>query len=153
VRRPFISVHVRAFCHATEDQSKVEIAVRNVVGDIELTSKKTDGHHGNPLVVIEGEAIGSDAAEGVLARLSHDDLTALADTAAQRMDESCNLFLRLDKQKAYGGESVLTRHDDAVSVRIKVSAFPAKMENALLVVRTHLEGVLADGSRPHKPCD
>lgn len=143
MKRPFLSVHVRAFCHATEDQTRVETAVRNVAGDLVLTSKKTVGHHGNPLIVIEGEATGSDAAEGVLARLSDDDMKSLADTAEERMDESCNLFLRLDKQKAFADEAALTRSEDAVAVRIKVSAFPAKTEGAVIVLRTHIQGALA----------
>ncbi len=147
MKRPFISVHVRAFCHATEDQTKVETAVRNVAGDLELSSKKTVGHHGNPLIVIEGEAIGSDAAKGVLARLSDDDLMSLADTAEGRMDESCNLFFRLDKQKAFAGETALTRSEDAVAVRIKVSAFPARTEGAVAVLRTHIQEALAARAR------
>lgn len=143
MKRPFISVHVRAFCHETEDLAKVEGAVRSVSGDVELRSKRTEGHHGNHLTVIEGDFTDSAVAEAVLRRLSDDDLRTLVDTAGRRTDESCNFFLRLDKQRACGGEAVLTHSDDAVSVRIKVSAFPAKSETAVATVRAFIAEVMS----------
>ena len=148
MKRAFISVHVRAFSHATEDLEKVLMAVRNVAGDVDLESKKTEGHHGNPLIVIEGSSTGSDSAEKLLARLNDHDLREIADTAEQRIDDSCNLFLRLDKQRAYAGEPALTGSDDAVSVRIKVSAFPARAETAVLIVGEYIADLLVGRANP-----
>jgi len=148
VKRPFVSLHVRAFCHATEDLAKVELSMRNVAGDIELTSKRTEGHHGNELIVIEGDSTKSEDAEALLRRLRANDLRTISESAEQRMDESCNLFMRFDKQLAYGGEAVLTRSDDAVSVRVKVSAFPARVETAIRAVREHISDILAARDDP-----
>ena len=128
----------------------MELAVRNVVGEIVLEAKKTEGHHGNPLIVIEGSALGSDVAENLLSRLGDVDLAALSDTASQRIDESCNLFLRFDKQKAFLGETTMTLQDDAIAVRVKVSAFPAKPETAMRVVREHVGELLASRATSSK---
>ena len=51
-----------------------------------------------------------------------------------KIDESCRLYLRFDKQLAYRGELVLTDSGDAVHLKLKVASFPAKREIAVDLV-------------------
>lgn len=97
---------------------------------------RTVGHHGNPIIVIEGDTKEAKAISMFFGRLSEDDLNAILRTIDARTDEGCNLFLRIDKQAALDGIVRLTEGDDAVSVRIRVGAFPSRCEIAKELVKT-----------------
>ena len=144
-RGRFSSMHVRALCHATEVRARVEQAVLNVAGEAELESSKTHGHHGNEIIVIEAHMKGSRQMERLLCRLSAADVREIRDTVDERMDDSCNLFIRLDKQKAFSGELTLADNDDAVAVRAKVAAYPARKSVATQAVRDFLDSVIGQG--------
>ena len=47
------SLSFRTFAHATEDEEKVERALRFASGAEEITKSKSEGYHGNPIVVME----------------------------------------------------------------------------------------------------
>ena len=136
VRKTFIGLHARTYSHATEDLEKVKSAFSNAVGDLELKIAKTVGHHGNPITVIEGETKDAKTISGFFERLSEDDLNSIIRTIDARTDEGCNLFLRIDKQAALNGIVRLTEGEDAVSVRIRVGAFPSRCEVAKDLVKT-----------------
>ncbi len=126
MRGPFSSLHARALCHATEALDRVKQAVLNTVGEVELETKRTAGHHGNKIVVVEAHTSDARAMKHLFESLPENDRELLTDTLSQRLDESCNLFLRVDKQSAYDGRIVLARSDDVIAVRLKVNAYPAR---------------------------
>ena len=51
-----------------------------------------------------------------------------------RLDEGCNLFIRLDKQKLLAGEYWIIDSGDCYHIRISIAAFPKKRERAKQVV-------------------
>ena len=134
MKGPFSSVHARALCHATENVDSVKLAVQNTVGETDFEVTRTSGHHGNEIMVIEAHVRGGKCGIELLDKLSSSDKEKVLGTLERRVDESCNLFLRLDKQKAFLGELTLAQNDDAVAIRMKVAAFPAKKETALRAI-------------------
>ena len=122
---PFSSMHARVLCHATEVRERVERAMLNAMGEAELEVTSTQGHHGNEILVIEAHLKGQRAGD-LLGKLSSADLRLVIETALGRMDDSCNLHIRIDKQKAFNGEVALASNDDAIAIRMKATAFPAK---------------------------
>ena len=114
----------------------------NAIGEVELVASQTQGHHGNEILVIETHAKGGRQAELLFGKLSSSDLNEMIDTIDDRMDESCNLFIRIDKQRAFDGEVVLTRGDDVIAIRIKVAAYPAKKEAAARRAKDLLNAVV-----------
>ncbi|HUV62183.1 MAG TPA: RNA-binding domain-containing protein [Thermoplasmata archaeon] len=131
-------MHARALCHATENVESVKSAVQNTVGETDFEVTRTSGHHGNEILVIEAHLRGGKCGIELLDKLSPSDKDEVLDTLERRMDESCNLFLRVDKQRAFLGELTLAQNDDAVAIRMKVAAFPAKRETALRAIRDFL---------------
>jgi RNA binding exosome subunit len=119
----------------------VKLAVLNVVGEVDLEVSRTSGHHGNAILIIEAHIGSGQPGIDLLARLVAGDRRSVLNTLEQRVDESCNLFLRLDKQKALIGEIALAHNDDAIAVRMKVTAFPARKETALRAVRDFFSGL------------
>jgi RNA-binding protein len=142
VKRKFVDLHARTLCHATEDLGRVELAMTNALGPVDLTVRKTEGHHGNPLTIIEAVIDGEREISEFFRRLRDEDLETVAVSLAARVDEGCNLFIRLDKQSAFEGDLRLADSDDVVSIRVRVSTYPAKADLARGIVEGFLRELL-----------
>ena len=55
------------------------------------------------------------------------------------MDEACFFYLRLSKQDAYLGDVRITYAEDAISLRAKLEAYPAKRETCLRQIREYFD--------------
>lgn len=139
-----ISLHFRAFVHATEDEEKVLSAMKFASGLEELERDETVGHHGNKIVIIDGDQKDKKTVKRFFQSLSSEDLLMMIETLENRLDDEGFIFARLDKQQAFLGKLVLTRSDDAISLRGKVQTYPKKRELALIAAKEYLETVLRD---------
>ncbi len=140
------SVEVTALAHATEDESKVRKAVLNLLPpDIDppaLEAVKLQGYYGDPITTlklnVKHRRQATEILEHVVRRLSSLDLQALLDELPQRIDESKNLYIRLDKQKAYAGKTVLERHD---SIRVKARLRLPHKADPVESIRMYIESL------------
>lgn len=109
-----ISIHVRADIHPTESLEKVQVAIRNIIGDIELNVTSTDQSS------VEGflEGLGSlHVLRKLLRRLS------IKDSARTVFLKSLNgniLTFSLNKQAAYAGRVSFHNSDDSSLGSIRV---------------------------------
>jgi RNA binding exosome subunit len=137
---PLHYVEVRAFCYATEAENRVETALRTLLpAEVALERAESEGHFGDPILVLSARVERTDEVREVLAALAHlpaDEYDRLVAELDERVDEDCNLFVTLDKQAAYDGE---VRLGDGITLRGKVEAYPAKREAALENARELLE--------------
>lgn len=105
---------------------------------IEVRRKKLKGHHGNPILTftasIKQRRLVRELWARMTAKLQAGELDKLDRIIPERIDEICYLYLRFDKQLAYVGELALTESGDAIHVRLKVSAYPAKRDVAIRLV-------------------
>jgi RNA binding exosome subunit len=134
---PFHYIDLRAFCYATEDEKRVEQALRLLLPeDVEVERATSEGHHGDRIVVLSTRVETADEMRHVLSVLSElDEVQRLSDELDERVDENCALFLQLDKQAAFDGE---VRLGDGITLRTKVEAYPAKKEKAVANAREAL---------------
>lgn len=141
---PFHYIDLRAFCYATEDQKRVEQALRTLLPEeCELERTSSEGHHGDRIVVLSARVERADEMRHVLARLSDlPDADRLYAELDERVDDNCSLFLRLDKQAAFSGDVVL---GEGITVRAKVEAYPATTDKAVENAREALDEFIADG--------
>ncbi|PSQ08006.1 hypothetical protein BRC97_01075 [Halobacteriales archaeon QS_6_71_20] len=135
---PFHYVDLRAFCYATEDERRVADALRRFLPEaVELERVVNTGHHGDRIVVLSARVERADEVRHVLSTLSElaewDRVLAEID---ERVDDDNSLFLRLDKQAAFGGSVELGR---GITLRAKVEAYPAKHEKAVANARETFE--------------
>jgi RNA binding exosome subunit len=106
---------------------------------VALERAESEGHFGDPILVLSARVERTDEVREVLAALAHlpaDEYDRLVAELDERVDEDCNLFVTLDKQAAYDGE---VRLGDGITLRGKVEAYPAKREAALENARDLLE--------------
>jgi len=135
----FHSVEFRAHVHATEDEGKVERAMRTLSPDGTIETEASEGHHGNPILMKRLRIQKDDAIAAFWHRVKEAGLLEkiLGDVDA-RTDEDAVLHLRFDKQAAHRGSIELVSTDDVISVRAKIAAHPAKKAVAVRVAREYL---------------
>jgi len=127
---PFHYVDLRTFCYATEDEKRVERALRTFLPEeYPIDRAENEGHHGDRIVVLSARLENADDVRYVLGRLT--DLGAIdrvTDELDERIDDNTSLFLRLDKQAAFNGGVEL---GGGITLRAKVEAYPAKHQAAV----------------------
>ncbi|MDQ2053630.1 MULTISPECIES: RNA-binding protein [Halobellus] len=129
-RIPFHYVDLRTFCYETEDDKRVESALRTFLPEeFEVTRTESTGHHGDRIIVFSARVENADDVRHVLAKLSElPDFDALLEELDERVTENTELFLRLDKQAAFRGD---VRRGNGITLRAKVEAYPATKEAAV----------------------
>ncbi|AHF99518.1 hypothetical protein HALLA_12680 [Halostagnicola larsenii XH-48] len=127
---PLHYVDLRTFCYATEDEKRVEEALRTFLPEeFELERVESEGHYGDRILVLSARAENADDVRHVLSRLADlEEFDGLIAELDQRVTENTELYLTLDKQAAFNGES---RLGDGITFRAKVEAYPAKKEAAV----------------------
>jgi len=127
---------VSTFVHATEDEQRVLSALRTLLPEeVEVHQSKLKGHHGNPILNLEAKVgqrkLLRELWQHVSTELHAGELEKLGKIIPERVDENCFFYLRFNKQLAHAGELALTDSGDAIHLRLKVTAYPAKREVAV----------------------
>jgi RNA binding exosome subunit len=117
--KPIGYIDIRVFAHATENQTKVETATKNLFPP-ELTEtlvfeKNTlSGHHSNPIIMLTAKLTDRKLLPGALeklgAGLSSLDKDQLNEEIGLHLEKG-NLYLRFDKQAAFLGQAKFTQND------------------------------------------
>ncbi len=144
MKGPFIALHARTFCHATESLDKVRLALASAIGEADVKVVRSEGHHGNPITVLEATVKDPEGIAAFFGRMTREDIETVERQLSDRVDDSCDLFVRLDKQAAYKGDIRLATNADVISVRLRVRAFPSRWEIACDVVKAFLEEKLQE---------
>jgi RNA binding exosome subunit len=119
-------VEVSAFAHATEDEEKVEKAMKNLLPeesrDVWLKRTTLKGYHGDPITILTGKTRRK-GATGVLRKVVQEltslDQQRLLDESEDRLDGGGNLYIRFDKQRAYLG-TVSLQETDPVRMKFRL---------------------------------
>ena len=131
---PLHYVDLRTFCYATEDEKRVEQALRTFLPErdgepFDLERTESEGHYGDRILVFSARVENADDVRHVLSRLADlESFDDLIDELDERVTENTELFLRLDKQAAFEGD---VRLGDGITFRGKVEAYPAKKDKAV----------------------
>ena len=142
-RVPFHYIDLRTFCYATEDEKRVEEALRQFLPEeFEIDRVENTGHHGDRIVILSARVETADGMRVVLDQLAAlDSIDRVLDELDERVDDNCSFFLRLDKQAAFNG---LVRLGEGITFRAKVEAYPAKHEKAVANAREAIQLAGAD---------
>ncbi|MFO7792212.1 MAG: RNA-binding domain-containing protein [Candidatus Saliniplasma sp.] len=136
----FHYIEFKTYCQATEDPNKVVQAIINIAGDdIELEREEAEGYYGNPIQIIMGKISRNNEMERVFEKLPSSILNTLLDSLEMRVDDRCNFYFRLDKQKAYEEDFILSKGSNTIKCRARVESYPAKREKALKHLETYLK--------------
>lgn len=107
--------------------------------EIEVGQTKLKGHHGNPITSFEASVeqrkLVRELWQRVVEKIKAGEIKKIVDSLPEKVDETCHFYLRFDKQLAHAGELALTEGGDAIHLRMKVAAFPAKPVVAIELVK------------------
>jgi len=137
---PLHYVDLRAFCFVTEDDKRVEDALRTFLPEeFPVERAESEGHHGDRILVLSARVENADETRTVLDRVADlpgDQFDRVRAELDERVDENCSLFLTFGKQDAFNGE---VRLGEGITFRAKVEAYPANKEAAVGNARDLLE--------------
>lgn len=139
---PLHYLDLRTFAYVTEDEGQVETALRTLLPeDYPIDRERTEGHYGDPILVLSSRVERADDQRYVLQQLSTEDVAeTLAAALTERITDNCELYLRVDKQAAYNGR---VEPGQGITIRGKVEAYPANRENAIESGKEILEHIEA----------
>jgi hypothetical protein len=140
---PFIGAAVSTFVHATEDEEKVLKAMRNIIpAEAKIDVKRLKGHYGNPISLLESRITRKATLrkwwEDLTKKLGEMEVEKIRWAIPAKIDESCQLYLRFDKQRAYLDELIFTEGEDTIHLKLKIGAWPAKQKVAVEAVTRFL---------------
>lgn len=128
----------RAFVYGTESEDKVREAISTLLPSAQAEKEITEGYYKNQVIILSGKITRKREIKSFLEKLQSlkpSNKKKISNQLENRMDERGNLFLRFDKQHAYLGDLVLIEHGDAIHIKLKIAAYPAKKEVALKVAQ------------------
>jgi hypothetical protein len=123
---PIRWIRARTYCHATEDEERVNRALSAAVAGGRGSRQVLQGQFGNAVVLLAREIDHAAEFRETWSQWSTAGLpAALLPAVEDRVDANGILHFRLDKQKAYQGILVLSLGGDPIDVQVKLKAFPA----------------------------
>jgi len=129
---PLHYIDLRAFCYVTEDDERVEDALRLFLPEeFEIQRAESEGHYGDRILVLSARVESTNGMRSsldALGELADEERSRIGDELDERVNENCAFFLTLDKQAAFNSEVEL---GDGITLRGKVEAYPAKKESAV----------------------
>ena len=138
---PIHWIEARTYRHSTEEESRVEQALGFALPAGQSRREALEGHFGNPLIRLTRRIGDASSIRSVWERWSNAGLpSAFASEVDARVDEEGILHFRLDKQEAFQERLVLATNPDAIDVRVKLVAFPAKPDVARRVAHSIVDG-------------
>ena len=132
----------RTFGQATEVEERVRKAMTFASGIEDIKVDRSEGYHGNKILIMTCTVSRKADIRSFFRRLSKEDLSLLLDSVDRRMDDDGQFFFRLDKQKAFLEELVISSGDDCIHVRAKVESYPKRREKALENSKVMLQELL-----------
>jgi RNA-binding protein len=134
------AVEISVFVHATEDEDKVKQAVKSIAPyEHTFESQRLSGHYEDPITLIISKTTkkkeATDLFDNLVKKLSSIDKQNLLDNLSNHVDPKGNLYLRLDKQRAYNGRVTLHESDP---IRIKIKFQLPHKADPVFVIREHI---------------
>jgi RNA-binding protein len=122
------------FVYGTENEEKVRESIKNLFPNSHPQTDTIEGYFKNPVLILHGKIEKKRETKEfikILHKMDSATKKRVLNELNNKMDEKGNLFLRFDKQRAYLGDLKIIEHGDAVHVKIKIAAYPAKKEIAM----------------------
>ena len=130
------NIKFRAFVYEDEDVDEISQAILNLLPEAEIEAEEAEGMLEDRILILSGVVSKKRYTKAFFNTLLENvDLDKLNDDLERKMDEKGNWFLRLDKTDALDEKWTILDKGDAIHLKVKVAAFPAKKEVAVDKVR------------------
>ncbi len=132
-------LNLSTFAHATEDAEKVKDALRSLLPEeirdkVIIKTEKVKGFYGNPISIfrinVRKKQLPEKILEYLVQKMDERKKINLGKVIEMHVDNSCSLYLRFNKQKAYQGKIQMDL-TDPIRCEIKFKVFPPKKSSVI----------------------
>ena len=135
------NIKFRAFVYEDEDVDEISQAILNILPEAEIEAEEAEGMLEDRILILSGVVSKKRYTKAFFNTLLENvDLDKLNDDLERKMDEKGNWFLRFDKIDAFDEKWTILDKGDAIHLKVKVAAFPAKKQIAVDNVREAILG-------------
>ena len=135
------NIKFRAFVYEDEDVDEISQAILNILPEAEIEAEEVEGMLEDRILILSGVVSKKRYTKAFFNTLLENvDLEKLNDDLERKMDEKGNWFLRFDKTDALDEKWTILDKGDAIHLKVKVAAFPAKKQIAVDNVREAILG-------------
>lgn len=128
------NIRFREFVYENEDLDELKQAILNIFPDAQIEVEEAEGMTENKILILSGVIDKKRHTKEFFNKLLELDgavLDKLVEDLDKKVDESGNLFLRLSKEDAVDEKMTIVDSGDAIHLKIKIAAYPAKKEIAI----------------------
>jgi len=136
------NIKFRAFVYEDESIDEISQAILNILPEAEIEVEEAEGLLEDKILILTGTVSKKRYTKTFFnTLLENADLDKLDDDLERKMDDKGNWFLRFDKTDAFDEKWTILDKGDAIHLKVKVAAFPAKKQIAVDKVRDAISGV------------
>ena len=135
----FHNIKFRAFVYENESVDEISQAILNLLPEAKIEFEEAEGLTENEIIILTGKVSKKRYTKAFFNLLTENvDLEKLNDDLERKIDEKGNWFLRFDKTDAFDEKITIVDSGDAIHLKIKIAAFPAKKDIAIDLIRSSL---------------
>ena len=136
------NIKFRAFVYEDESVDDISQAILNILPEAEIEAEEAEGMLENKILILSGVVSNKRYTKAFFNTLLECvDLDKLNDDLERKMDDKGNWFLRFDMSDALDEKWTILDKGDAIHLKVKIAAFPAKKQIAVDKVRDAISSV------------
>ena len=136
------NIRFREFVYEAENLNELTQAIYNILPDAEIETEEAEGLMEDKIIILSGvvdKKRHTKAFFNLLLELDQNQLDKLNNDLERKVDDKGNLFLRLSKEDAINENIKIVDSGDAIHLKVKIAAYPAKKDVAINKVRQAIE--------------
>ena len=134
------NIKFRAFVYENESIDEITQSILNILPEAEIEAEEAEGLLEDKIIILSGVVSKKRYTKTFFKTLMDSvDLEKLNDDLELKIDEKGNWFLRFDKDDALDEKWTILDKGDAIHLKVKIAAFPAKKQIAVDKVREAIE--------------
>ncbi|MEE0943049.1 RNA-binding protein [Methanobrevibacter sp.] len=134
------NIKFRAFVYENESIDEITQSILNILPEADIEAEEAEGLLEDKIIILSGVVSKKRYTKTFFKTLLDSvDLEKLNDDLELKIDEKGNWFLRFDKDDALDEKWTILDKGDAIHLKVKIAAFPAKKQIAVDKVREAIE--------------
>ena len=134
------NIKFRAFVYENESIDEITQSILNILPEADIEAEEAEGLLEDKIIILSGVVSKKRYTKTFFKTLLDSvDLEKLNDDLELKIDEKGNWFLRFDKDDALNEKWTILDNGDAIHLKVKIAAFPAKKQIAVDKVREAIE--------------
>ncbi len=130
------NIKFRAFVYENESADEINQSILNILPEAEIEAEEAEGLLEDKIIILSGIVSKKRYTKTFFnTLLENTDLDKLNKDLERKIDDKGNWFLRFDKKDALDEKWTILDSGDAIHLKVKIAAFPAKKEIAIDKVR------------------